>query len=73
MGVKMAVTKIKSADSKLKGIREKEIFATLSDVPASQNLPVKFSFRYLKWYFNDLNVPKDVPKDNRFSGDGIIN
>ena len=48
MGVKMAVTKIKSADSKLKGIREKEIFATLSDVPASQNLPVKFSFRYLK-------------------------
>ena len=47
MGFKMAVTKIKSADSK-------------ADVPAAQNLPAKYSFRYQKWYFNDLNVPKDA-------------
>jgi hypothetical protein len=32
-------------------------FVTLSDVPASRNLPVKYSFRYRKWYFN---VSKDA-------------
>jgi hypothetical protein len=35
-------------------------YATLSDVPAGQNWPVKYSFRYRKWYINGFNVLKDV-------------
>jgi hypothetical protein len=51
----MAVTKIKSAVSKAKGVS-----ATLSNVPAGKNLPVNYSFQYRKLYSNDLNVPKDA-------------
>jgi hypothetical protein len=39
MGVKMAVTKIKSADLKARVVLRR-VFATLSDSPAGQNSPV---------------------------------
>ena len=49
---------IKPLDSE--GFLKAGFFGLLSDVPACQNVPVKYSFRYRKWYFNDLDVAQEA-------------